>query len=67
MEELYKIYEDSVTVQEQVINATNKKLKKARDAHNISEIKRLNTLLRVLYEEKWELEEKRRQLKSYIT
>jgi len=67
MEELYKTYDNSVTVQKQVIAAANLKLRKAREAHNISEIKRLNTLLRVLYEEKWELEEKMRQLKSYIT
>ncbi len=67
MKELYKIYADSVTVQKKVIDETTLKLLQAKNAHNISEIKRLNTLLRLLYEEKWELEEKKRQLKSYIT
>jgi len=36
MEELYKTYDNSVTVQKQVIAAANLKLRKAREAHNIS-------------------------------
>ena len=60
MEELYKTYNDSVTIQILVIAATREKLKKAKNSHNISEIKRLEALLKVLYDEKAELEEKRR-------
>ena len=67
MEELYRTYDYSVTHQKKIIEATRLKLKKATEAHNISEIKRLNALLKVLYEEKWELEEKRKQLEKYLS
>ena len=67
MEELYKTYNDSVTIQILVIAATREKLKKAKNSHNISEIKRLEALLKVLYDEKAELEEKRRLIKEYLS
>ena len=67
MEELYKVYNDSVAVQISVIAATREKLKKAKNAHNISEMKRLESLLKVLYDEKAELEEKRRLIKKYLS
>ncbi|MBR5827244.1 MAG: hypothetical protein IKY78_09205 [Clostridia bacterium] len=67
MEELYKVYNDSVAVQISVIAATREKLKKAKNAHNISETKRLESLLKVLYDEKAELEEKRRLIKEYLS
>lgn len=67
MEELYKVYDDSVTVQISVIAATREKLKKAKNAQNISETKRLESLLKVLYDEKAELEEKRRLIKEYLS
>ena len=67
MEELYKTYNDSVTIQISVIAATREKLKKAKNSHNISEIKRLEALLKVLYDEKAELEEKRRLIKEYLS
>ena len=67
MEELYMVYDDSVTVQISVIAATREKLKKAKNAHNISETKRLESLLKVLYDEKAELEEKRRLIKEYLS
>ena len=67
MEELYKVYDDSVAVQISVIAATREKLKKAKNAHNISETKRLEALLKVLYDEKSELEEKRRLIKEYLS
>ena len=67
MEELYKVYDYSVTVQISVIASTREKLKKAKNAHNISETKRLESLLKVLYDEKAELEEKRRLIKEYLS
>lgn len=67
MEELFNVYNNSVAVQIKVIAATRERLKLARKVHNISEAKRLETLLKVLYDEKTELEEKRRQIKEYLT
>ena len=67
MEELYKVYDNSVSIQTAVINSTREKLNIAKKAHNISEIKRLEGLLRLLYDEKAELEEKRRQIKAYLS
>jgi hypothetical protein len=67
MEELYKVYDNSIAVQISVIAATRERLKKAKDAHNISETKRLESLLRVLYDAKSELEEKRRLIKEYLS
>lgn len=67
MEELYKIYDDSVTIQKKAIQAANSRLKAAKQTNNISEIKRLSSLLMLLYQEKWELEEKRREIKKYLT
>ena len=66
MEYLYREYERSIEIQKNVIQSTNEKLRQAKASCNRSEIKRLNTLMRVLYEEKWELEEKSRELKKYL-
>lgn len=67
MEELYNIYDNSVAIQKEVIAATREKLRTAKSLHNISETKRLESLLQVLYDEKAELEEKRRQIKEYLS
>ncbi|MCM1485690.1 MAG: hypothetical protein NC122_05740 [Faecalibacterium sp.] len=66
LEELSREYERSIDVQSQVIKGNLDKLKKARKAMNFKEIKRLNSILCILYEEKSELEERAHQLKEYI-
>lgn len=64
--ELYGQYKNAIKVQESVIKKNRERLKSARDIHNFKEIKRLNGLLAVLYQEKSELEERARGLKEYI-
>lgn len=66
MEQLYIEYENSIAIQQNAIRNTTEKLNKAKRGYNYTEIKRLNTLLRVLYEEKWELEEKARGIRRYM-
>ncbi|MCM1545184.1 MAG: hypothetical protein NC110_07795 [Ruminococcus sp.] len=67
LEELSRDYEKSISVQTRVIQGNLDKLKKARASSNFKEIKRLNSLLCVLYEEKSELEERAHELKEYIS
>lgn len=65
LKELSNEYEHSIVVQREVIESYRARLKVARDNSNFKEIKRLNTMLRILYEEKSELEERAHQLKQY--
>ncbi len=67
LEDLGKEYEQSIKVQKQVIEANRKKLFEARKKGNFKEMKRLATLLRVLYDEKSELEEKANKLRNYYS
>ena len=64
--ELFDEYERSIVCQKNVISRYREKLKKAHKERNFKEIKRLNSLLRILYEEKSELEERAIGLKDYI-
>lgn len=66
-EELYEEYGRSITVQSHVIERYRKQLAAARKRSDFKEIKRLNSLLAVLYEEKSELEERAVGLHSYIS
>ncbi len=67
LEELAKEYEQSVAVQKKVIESNRKKLLQARRKGNFTEVKRLTTLLQVLYDEKIELEEKANTLRNYYS
>lgn len=67
MKELSAQYEESINVQKEVIDSYRQRLKTAREKANFKEIKRLNTTLRVLYEEKSELEERAHGLKKYLS
>lgn len=65
LQELGYEYDKSIEIQKEIISETREKLHRAKKAGNFKEIKRLNTLLCVLYEEKSELEEKAHRLKNY--
>lgn len=65
--ELYEEYENSIVIQKDVIGRYRKKLNSARRSCNFKEVKRLNSLLLILYDEKSELEERANSLKSYIS
>ena len=66
-EELSREYEVSISVQKKAINLYREKLCKAHETHDFKEIKRLNSVLRILYEEKSELEERAVGIKEYIS
>ncbi len=66
-EELYEEYGRSIAVQQRVIKRYRKQLAAAREKSNFKEIKRLNSVLSVLYEEKSELEERADGIYSYIS
>ncbi len=63
--ELQGEYEKSIAVQQTVIDKNRKRLNDAMRKHNFHEIKRLNSLLKVLYEEKTELERAARDMRAY--
>ena len=60
-------YEASILIQKQVIGSYREKLNAAQERHDYKEIKRLNSLLKILYEEKSELEERAVGIKEYIS
>lgn len=66
MKELYNEYEKSLDIQKKVIKINLIRLKQAQTDCNYREVRRLRSVLRLLYEEKNELEEKSNQLKGYI-
>ena len=66
MEQLYKEYENSVAVQSGIIEVNRIRLAAAKKSHDFKEVHRLNSLLKVLYEEKWELEERKREIRKYL-
>ncbi|MBR5437647.1 MAG: hypothetical protein IKV21_01890 [Clostridia bacterium] len=67
LEQLGEEYEHSIKIQKDVIRANRKKLLQAQKDGNYREMKRLSTLLQVLYDEKSELEEKANKLKHYYS
>lgn len=64
---MYGEYENAINVQKEVINKRREELKAAREKGNFREVKRLNTLLVLLCQEKSELEERARGLREYIS
>ena len=66
LDSLARDYENAIQTQQRVIDAFRKKLREARNAFDCKEIQRLNTLLRILYDEKSELEERARDLNNYL-
>ena len=67
LQELGKEYDNSIKVQKAVIEKYRKKLNEAQKSYNFKEVNRLNRLLKILYDEKSELEELSNSLKSYYT
>lgn len=66
-EAMYGEYENAINIQKEVISKRREELKTARDRGNFKEVKRLNSLLVVLCQEKSELEERARGLREYIS
>ena len=66
LSELSATYEKSIDVQQGVIDSTRKKLKEAYAEYNFKEVERLNSLLRILYDEKNELELSAYEIKKYL-
>ncbi len=59
-------YEHCIAVQKRVIDRNRRRLRQALHAANAGEVQRLNKVLRVLYEEKSELEERAQGLREYL-
>jgi hypothetical protein len=66
MGEHYLQYEHCIAVQKRVIDRNRRRLWQALHAANAGEVQRLNKVLRVLYEEKSELEERAQGLREYL-
>jgi len=65
-ETLYNEYKKSLAVQKKVIDHYRKQLLAASKKANASEVKRLNGVLYILYEEKSELEERASEIGGYL-
>ena len=64
--DLYRQYEQGIAQQNIVIARNRLRLHRAMRDCNMLEVRRLNAVLRVLYEEKSELEERAEDLLSYM-
>ena len=67
LEELATEYEHSIKIQNDIIEINRKKLLAAQRKGNFNEVKRLSTLLRILYDEKSDMEKKAKTLKNYYS
>lgn len=67
LRDLGNTYEDCIIIQQQVIDSCRKKLNEARKNYNWKEVQRLNSLLRVLYDEKVELERAAHDIDKYYS
>lgn len=66
MGDLYLQYEHCLRVQRGVIERNRRRLRRAMDRSDRTEVQRLNNVLRILYEERSELEERTKELKDYL-
>lgn len=66
-EKIYMQYNEAIEIQKSVIKRKRELLNKAKKEADYAEIKRLNSLLLLLYEEKNELEERADGLRDYIS
>lgn len=67
LRDLSNTYEDCIAVQEQVIERYRKQLREAHKSYNMKEVQRLNSLLRVLYDEKMELQMTAHEINRYCS
>lgn len=67
LQDLANEYDDSIKVQQKVIEINRKKLLQAQKQGNYKEVKRLSTLLHILYDEKSDLEKKANRLRNYYS
>lgn len=67
LQELGREYEQAIIIQQKVIDENRKKLLQAQKSGNFNEIKRLSSLLKLLYDEKYELQDKAHKLRAYYT
>ncbi len=65
-DELYEEYAGCISVQKSVIEYYREKLRQEIKNSNMKEVKRLNSLLCVLYAEKSELEERAAGIGDYV-
>ena len=66
LEELYSQYEHSIELQKKTIEENRNRLKQAHLRHNLGEVARLNKLLKLLYEEKLEMEGATISMREYF-
>lgn len=66
-EKMFNEYQQAIVFQTNIIKERREELSKAHQNNNRKEIKRLNSLLLVLYDEKNELEERAVGLRQYIS
>lgn len=66
-EDLYGEYKRAIGVQNKIIKKNTTLLSSARRNCDFKEIKRLNSILLMLYEERSELEERAEGLKRYLS
>lgn len=67
LKDLANEYDNSIKIQLNIIEINRKKLVAARRKGNFNEVKRLTALLKVLYDEKSEMEEKANTLRNYYS
>ncbi len=66
LEELYNQYQNAIEKQKMTIEEYRAKLNQARLSHNFAETAKLNKLIRLLYEEKLELEGHAISIREYF-
>ena len=66
IEELYLQYEDAIEKQKKIIDEYRVRLNKARKANDLGKIAILNRYIKLLYEEKLEMEGHAISLREYL-
>ena len=64
--QLSSTYEECIRIQQRIIDSNRTKLKEAHKKYNMKEVQRLNSLLKVLYDEKAELENAVNEMTKYL-
>lgn len=67
LSELSKTYEKSIALQQEIIERYRQRLNKAKTELNFKEMQRLNTLIKMLNDEKKDLEVSAYELKKYLS